>query len=59
MKVAVGSKKIEISQPDFSFFQRKKSFLKTLLSLSNVVTISIVDLVDGLILANSDFKKLA
>ena len=48
MKVAVGSKKIEISQPDFLIFQRKKIFfLKTL--LSNVVTISIVDLVMGLI----------
>ena len=26
MKVAVGSKKIEISQPDFLIFQRKKIF---------------------------------
>ena len=58
MKVAVGSQKIEIFPTDFLIFQRKKSFfLKTL--LTNVVVISMVDLVMGLIWANSLFKKLA
>ena len=48
MKAAVGSKKIEIFPTDFLIFQRKKIFfLKT--SLTNVVVISMVDLVMGLI----------
>ena len=47
-KVAVGGKKVEIFPTDFLFFQRKKNFfLKTL--LTNVVAISVVDLVMGLI----------
>ena len=48
MKVAVGCQKIEIFTTDFSIFQRKNNFfLKTL--LTNVVVISMVDLVMGLI----------
>ena len=47
-KVAVGGKKVEIFPTDFLFFQRKKNiFFKTL--LTNVVVISVVDLVMGLI----------
>ena len=47
-KVAVGGKKIEIFPTDFLFFNGKKVFfLKTL--LTNVVAISVVDLVMGLI----------
>mgnify|MGYP003347826405 FL=1 len=47
-KVAVGGKKVEIFPTDFLFFQRKKIFfLKT--SLTNVVAISVVGLVMGLI----------
>jgi len=47
MKVAVGSQKIEIFPTDFLIFQRKIFFLKTV--LTNVVVISMVDLVMGLI----------
>ena len=48
MKVAVGSQKIEIFPTDFLIFQRNFFFfLKT--SLINVVVISMVDLVMGLI----------
>ena len=48
MKVAVGNQKLEIFPTDFLIFQRKKFFfLKTL--LTNVVVISMVDPVMGLI----------
>ena len=47
-KVAVGGKKVEIFPTDFLFFQwKKKIFLK--MSPTNVVAISVVDLVVGLI----------